>query len=111
MTEEIENAKTLKQSKIGQGSEEEVDLERDENDQSLMKRSELDQAKGTSKEDEQNNNTTVGERNKKFLLNELQQIKDQMYGKLMFFKARSQGKKNSPKPKESELNQFVIEDQ
>ena len=76
-----------------------------------MKRSELDQAKGGSKEDEQNNNTTVGERNKKFLLNELQQIKDQMYGKLMFFKARSQGKKNSPKPKESELNQFVIEDQ
>ena len=40
-----------------------------------MKRSELDQAKA-SKEDEQNNNTTVGERNKKFLLNELQQIKD-----------------------------------
>ena len=54
-----------------------------------MKRSELDQAKGGSKEDDQNNNTTVGERNKKFLLNELQQIKDQMFGKLMFFKARS----------------------
>ena len=53
-----------------------------------MKRSELDQAKAASKEDEQNNNT-VGERNKKFLLNELQQIKDQMFGKLIFFKARS----------------------
>ena len=51
-----------------------------------MKRSELEKA--ASKEDEQNNNT-VGERNKKFLLNELQQIKDQMFGKLMFFKARS----------------------
>ena len=40
MTEEKQ--KTFKASKVGQGSEEEVDLERDENASSLMKRSELD---------------------------------------------------------------------
>ena len=75
----------MKASKIGQGSEEEVDLERDENAESLMKRSELD----PKNKQESDPNSTIGERNKKFLLNELQQLKDQMYGKLMFFKARS----------------------
>ena len=62
----------MKKSKIGQGSEEEVDLERDENDESLMKRSELD----PKKKHESDPNSTIGERNKKFLLNELQQLKD-----------------------------------
>ena len=71
-----------------------------------MKRSELD----PKKKQESDPNSTIGERNKKFLLNELQQLKDQMYGKLMFFKARSQGKKGTPKVKESEKDQFVIDE-
>ena len=56
----------MKASKIGQGSEEEVDLERDENAESLMKRSELD----PKNKQESDPNSTIGERNKKFLLNE-----------------------------------------
>ena len=50
----------------------------------------------------------IGERNKKFLLNELKQLKDQMYSKLKFFKSRTQGKKGSKRIKDSELNQFDI---
>ena len=85
-------ASKAKTSKIGAGTEEEVDLERDENQESLLRRSELDP------------NSNLGERNKKFLLNELKQLKDQMYGKLMFFKSRTQGKKGSKRLKESEQN-------
>ena len=44
----------------------------------------------------------LGGRNKKFLLSELKQLKDQMYQKLMFFKSRTQGKKGSNRLKESE---------
>ena len=62
-----------------------------------MRQSELNPSK---KEEEE----AIGGRNKKFLLNELKQLKDQMYSKLMFFKSRTQGKKGSKRLKESEQN-------
>ena len=43
---------------------------------------------------------TQQEREKRFLINELKQIKDQLYGKLIHFKARTQGKKHPSKAKQ-----------
>ena len=57
---------------MGAGTEEEVDLERDPNSESLMRRSELDPNAKKPEEGE----FTLGERNKKFLLSELKQLKD-----------------------------------
>ena len=51
------------------------------------------------------------EREKKFLINELQQIKNQLYAKLNFFKARTQGKKQPSKAKaQAEAGLFEILD-
>ena len=95
MKEELTTS-NLRASKVT-SNEEEVDLERDENQQSMMSRGELDKSQ-----------SQPGQKNKKFLLNELKQLKDQMYQKLKFFKSRTQGKKGTKRVKDSEANQFEI---
>ena len=62
----------LRASKIGGGTEDDVDLERDPNQQSLMTRGELEKSSGKKEGEE----IPLNERNKKFLLNELKQLKD-----------------------------------
>ena len=90
----------LRATKIGAGNEDDVDLERDPNQQSLMTKDELEKQPGDKGEED----PQLGDRNKKFLLNELKQLKDQMFNKLKFFKSRTQGKKGSKRVKESEAN-------
>ena len=69
---------------------EDVDFERDSNQGSLVKK---DEDKGTEKKDSQE------EREKRYLLQELKAIKDSLYGRLVYFKARTQGKRHPSKAK------------
>ena len=71
---ELEQAQ-LRLSQV-QKPEEDVDFDRDSNEGSFMR--------GKSKKD-----TETQEREKKFLLTELKQIKDQLYGKLTYFKSKT----------------------
>ena len=91
---ELEQAQ-LRLSQV-QKPEEDVDFDRDSNEGSFMR--------GKSKKD-----TETQEREKKFLLTELKQIKDQLYGKLTYFKSKTQGKRHPSKAKqESDAGLFEI---
>ena len=51
------------------------------------------------------------EKEKRFLLGELKQIKDQMYTKLLVFKARTQGKRTNPQSNSVDNGQFQVSEQ
>ena len=71
------------QQQFGASKAEDVDFERDANQGSLLV-SDLDKSK---------QQPPTENKEKRFLLNELKQIKEQMYKRLLVFKARSAGKR------------------